>query len=117
MRRNLAIELVRQANKVAHIWTNRKPRPNRPGEVFRPIKVIPLSEAAAIVYFHKSPSNKIGYAFFYFINWNGDFKRGEWRFFFPTESHVFAMQKIARYHAIVERKNFGENFEGAKNAD
>jgi hypothetical protein len=110
MRRDLAEALIRKAEEIAQKFSNPFREFNGNKETFIVSNITPLSEATAVVEFNKTPGKKKAIAFLYWVKGNGGF----WGYFFPAESHVFGMQKLAGHLQRIEEHNFAYNFEEKK---
>lgn len=107
MRKTLAISLRKKASEVAHIFSDPNREYNPTGEVFEVERIDALSESAAGVVFKKS-SGKRALAYFFYV-------KNDWRYYFPTDSHILGMQAFAELKKKVEVLNFKENFEDDQN--
>jgi hypothetical protein len=105
MRKDTSIKLRDTAAKVAEIFSNPEREKNGNAEEFRLDKINPLSDHTAAVTFEKS-TGKFSIAFFYYVDVNG----GEWRYFFPTDSHLLGMSLIGQAKQRIELANYGFNF-------
>lgn len=108
MNKQRAISLEGFAQEVASRFSRKDRDGNFNGESFGVSKIIPLSDDAAAVFFTKS-SGKDGLAFFYHINRGAS---AGWKYFFPTDSHLFAMANLASLKVLVEASNYDKNFTG-----
>ena len=108
MNKQIAIELKNQAELVCKIFSNPNREMNFNNELFKIDEIIPTSDHTAVVKFIKTPTNKIGIAFFYYIP-NG--KSKGWRYFFPTDSHITGMKALEFIKFEIERNNYKLNFE------
>ena len=104
MEHNRAKLLYTAAGVTANNFSNPDRALNGNKEIFEVGTIHPLSELTAIVVFDKS-SGKKAMAFYYWINSQG----GHWRYFFPTDSHVLGMAKVAKYLEKIEQFNYGKN--------
>lgn len=111
MEKKLARSLRRAAQELAVRFSNKDRARNFAGETFALERIVPLSEKTAAAIYTKEPTKKRGLAFFYHLNMGG----GRWMGFFPTESHIYGMQKLVNQLQEVEEQNFQLNFEGGKN--
>ncbi len=102
-----AQKLSNHADEVAGRYSRTDREFNHNNETFFVDKIRPLSDTTAVVYFKKTPSNKIAAAFFYWTNGSG----GQWNYFFPTDSHVVGMLNFKDKLLAVETHNFPLNFE------
>jgi hypothetical protein len=107
MRKEVAQMLKAEAENTARVFSNRANRPAEPFEVHR---IIPLSEALAAVIYLKEQGKK-AMAFFYFLRDMGPERRGQWRCFFPTDSHLLGLRNFLDIKQKVEEENFGLNFD------
>ena len=101
MRKEIALRLRDEAERVAREYSN----PNREygnGEVFEVDEILALSEFTAAVVFKKD-SGKKAVGFFYVI------KEKEWRYFFPSDSHLIGMESFSEIKKRIEIENFGRN--------
>ena len=100
MRKEIAIRLREEAERVAREYSN----PNREygnGEVFEVDEILALSEFTAAVVFKKD-SGKRAVGFFYTVKDN-------WRYFFPSDSHLIGMESFSEIKKRIEIENFGRN--------
>jgi hypothetical protein len=100
MRKEIAQKLMLEAERVAAEYS----KPDREysnGEHFEVAEILALSEFTAAVIFKKS-SGKKAVAFFYTIKDN-------WRYFFPTDSHLLGMDSFPEIKKRIEIENFGRN--------
>ena len=107
MNKQIAIELQTQAELVCKRFSNPEREMNFNNEVFEIDEIIPTSDHTAVIKFIKTPTNKIGLAFFYYIP-NG-FSKG-WKYFFPTDSHINGMKGLEFIKFEIERSNYCKNF-------
>ena len=105
MKKETANKLEKKAEQVALNFSNHNRPLNNNNETFKVDKINPLSESTAFIVFHKD-NKKFAGAFFYYVNVNG----GEWRYFFPTDSHLLGMGLISQAKQLIEFANFGFNF-------
>lgn len=106
MNKTVALRLKTTANEIAQNFSNPDREYNKTNETFDVESIVPLSEYTALVIFSKS-SGKKALAFCYYINANN----GQWRYFFPSDSHVRGMEKVGPYLQKIEVFNFPKNFE------
>lgn len=106
MNKTVAKKLKAKASEIARTFSNTDREFNYSNESFEVKSLVPLSEATALVIFEKS-SDKLAIAFCYYINANN----GEWRYFFPSDSHILGMEKVGKYLHQIEVKNFPKNFD------
>ena len=104
MNKSTAIELYHKAQEVATMYSNPNRDHNYNNESFEISEIIPHSDHTATVVFVKS-SKKKGVAFFYFIP-----AKNQWRYWFPTDSHIAGMDKFKSIKEQIERENFAHNF-------
>lgn len=102
MKKNLAISLREKASEVAHVFSNPHREYNPNSEIFEVEKIDALSESVAGVTFLKS-TGKRALAYFFFV-------KNDWRYYFPTDSHILGMQAFAELKKKIEVSNFQENF-------
>jgi hypothetical protein len=107
MNKQRAMKLVDAANDVAGRYSRTDREFNHNNETFAVEMTRVLSDTTAVVYFKKSPTNKLAAAFFYWTNGSG----GRWNYFFPTDSHVVGMLNFRDKLLAVEQHNFPLNFE------
>jgi hypothetical protein len=105
MKKDLVEKLVLKAGMIAADFSRPDRQFNTNQEVFKVEKILPMSESTAAVFFRKEPTKKLAVAFLYWINGGN----GYWQYFFPTDSHVLGMGKIARHLDEVEAENFLKN--------
>jgi hypothetical protein len=106
MNKQRAIGLEQFAHEVAARFSRADREGNFNNESFGVSRIIPLSDDAAAVFFKKS-TGKDGLAFFYHINRGAS---AGWKYFFPTDSHLFAMSNLAPLKVLVEAGNYDKNF-------
>lgn len=107
MKKTQAIKLQGFAVEVAMRYSNSNREFNHNSETFDVSRITVLSDTTAVVYFKKSPGDKLAAAFFYWTNGGG----GRWNYFFPTDSHVIGMVNFKDKLLAVEQNNFPLNFE------
>lgn len=71
------------------------------GEAFEVDEILALSEFTAAVVFKKD-SGKKAVGFFYTVKDN-------WRYFFPSDSHLIGMEAFSEIKKRIEIENFGRN--------
>jgi len=81
---------------------------NHNNETFSLKKITPLSESTAVAIAEKD-TGKVALAFFYCLKVNS--QEPDWRYFIPTESHIYGMKKLTAILHRVEQINFPQNFE------
>lgn len=108
MQKQVAKELQETVDTVCERFSRSDREMNFNAEVFSVDEIIPVSDHAAVVKFKKSPTNKIGLAFFYYIN--RGVSKG-WKYFFPTDSHLSGMRALELIKFEVERENYKHNFD------
>jgi len=101
LQKALAKKLRDFADEVACRFSQPSREFNYNQETFHVQKIRPLSETTACVYFKKS-SGKMAIGFFYWLASQG----GQWKYFFPTESHVHGMKTLADCLLEVEAENW-----------
>ena len=106
MTKDLARALRAKAVEVGGLFSRPDRAKNPGGETFSLIDLRPLSEATAVAYYRKAPSKKLALAFFYYLNAG----HPRWEYFFPTDSHVLGMGKVADLLTGIEHNNFPLNF-------
>lgn len=111
MQKQIAKELQLMVDSVCERFSRKDREMNINSETFSVDEIIPVSDQAAIVKFRKFPTNKIGLAFFYYIN-NGMSKG--WKYFFPTDSHLAGMRALELIKFEVERENYKHNFDDTR---
>jgi hypothetical protein len=104
MKKDLARKLNAKAQEIALAFSNPDREFNHGKETFIVSEIKPLSEVTAAILFKKN-TGKIGMAFCYWTNGGG----GKWNYFFPTDSHVLGMGKVAPLLNEVEEHNFPLN--------
>ena len=104
MRKKIARALDEAAQNTAKLFSNPDRPQNHNKETFTVDKITPLSEYTACVVFRKD-TGKFGAAFYYWVNANG----GEWRYFFPTDSHLLGMGLMCQAKQLIEFANYGFN--------
>lgn len=104
MKKDLVHKLHAKAQEIAKAFSNPDREFNYSKETFTVAEIRPLSEATAVILFKKN-TGKIGLAFAYWTNGRG----GKWNYFFPTDSHVLGMKKVAAILDQVEQHNFPLN--------
>jgi hypothetical protein len=101
MRKDIALRLREEAERVAREFS--KPMRERGnGEIFEVDEILALSEFTAAVVFKKD-SGKKAVCFFYVI------KGSQWRYFFPTDSHLIGMEAFPEIKKRIEIENFSRN--------
>lgn len=105
MKKQVAIDLRKSAEKVAFNFSRPDRERNFMQETFTVKSIHPLSESTAYVQFKKN-TGKIGVAFFYYVNTKG----GRWYYFFPTYDHCVGAEKLRDVLHDVEQENFQYNF-------
>lgn len=106
MQKKIALKLREKIAEVEKHFSNPDRKKNQNKEIFKFKKVVPLSELTAGVFFEKN-SGKQAVAFFYFLATEDG---GYWQYFFPKESHVFGLKKLAQLMHEVNLHNFDFNF-------
>lgn len=104
MKKEIAAKLQTAAEQAAELFSSPERPLNTNKETFKVDKITPLSESTAAVAYHKD-GEKFAIAFFYWLNCNG----GEWRYFFPTDSHLLGMGLIGQAKQLIEFANYGFN--------
>lgn len=104
VKKEIAIRLRAKALEVAKTFSNPERAHNPTAEVFELEGIEPTSEDTAAVYFKKN-TGKRALAFFYWVNAGS----GEWRYFFPTDSHILGMLEFKDRKVAVEAVNFPLN--------
>ena len=107
MKKDQAVKLQNFAIEVAMRYSKTDREFNHNNETFDIHSITVLSDSTAVVYFKKTPGDKLAAAFFYWTNGGG----GKWNYFFPTDSHVIGMVNFKDKLLAVERHNFPLNFE------
>ena len=108
MQKQIAKELQVTVDAVCERFSRKDREMNFNAETFSVDEIIPVSDHAAVVKFRKSPTNKIGLAFFYYIN--SGISKG-WKYFFPTDSHLAGMRALELVKFEIERENYKHNFD------
>ena len=104
MKKEIAIKLREKAEEISRQYSNPEREFNPNHETFTVARIQPLSEMVACVTFLKS-SGKKSLALFYYLNSSN----GYWQYFFPTESHLYGLQKFPRLLQQLEEENFKQN--------
>lgn len=104
MRKELVYELHAKAEQIAMVFSNPNREHNNNKETFAVIGIKPKSETTAVILFMKN-TGKLALAFAYYLNQSG----GKWQYFFPTESHIIGMGKVANSLNSVDEYNFKKN--------
>ena len=108
MNKQTVLKLYDAADICAENFSRTDRAHNHNQETFTVKHVKVLSEHVAVVYFEKAPTGKIAMAVFYYLPGMQD---GVWRYFFPTDSHVLGLAKLAPCLEKVEEKNLPANFQ------
>jgi len=101
MRKQLVYELHALAEQIANHYSNHQRANNYNNETFAVTGIEPTSETTATITFLKS-SGKLALAFAFY-------KKNRWDYFFPTESHIIGMQKLANALNQIDQYNFKKN--------
>jgi len=102
MTKEIALRLRAEAARVAREYSNPLRDRNPGAEVFEVDEILALSEFTAAVVFKKD-SGKRAVGFFYVI------KGMEWRYFFPSDSHLIGMEAFPEVKKRIEIENFRRN--------
>ena len=105
MKKEIAIKLRIAAEKASEVFSDPQRPLNTNKETFSVDKVTPLSESTAAVTFCKD-ARKFALAFFYYLNTSG----GQWRYFFPSDSHLLGMGMMSQAKQCIEVANIGFNW-------
>ncbi len=105
MKKAVAYKLKEAASKVARGYSRSDRDHNYSNESFEVQKIVPHSEQTATVVYLKS-SGKMAAAFFYFVS-----AKDDWRYWFPTDSHIAGMEGFRGIKERVEHENFDKNFD------
>lgn len=89
--------LKRRAEEIATAYSNPNREYNHTNEVFSMDKINPLSETTASVTFLKN-TGKRAVAFFFLV-------KNEWKYFFPTDSHILGMRYFHKIKLGIEYLN------------
>lgn len=101
MKESLYKSLVKEAKEFAKEFSRKDRAKNFSGETFEVFEIIVLSETSAAVIFFKS-SKKFALAFFNYILSGQPY----WNKYFPTDSHVFGMEKLPDWYRQIQKRNF-----------
>lgn len=101
MRKDIALKLKAEAERVAREFSNPFRDRNPGGEIFELEGIQALSEFTAAVIFKKN-TDKRAVAFFYYV-------KDQWRYFFPSDSHILGMESFPEVKKRVEIENFSRN--------
>ena len=101
MRKEIALRLRAEAERVAKEFSNPLRERNPGGEIFEVDEILALSEFTAAVVFKKN-SGKKAVGFFYTVKDN-------WRYFFPSDSHLIGMEAFSEIKKRIEIENFSRN--------
>jgi hypothetical protein len=105
MKKDIAKKLSDRAEEVAKIYSSKTRSQNFNQETFSVNKIIPLSEAAAVVIYEKNTGKRVLCLFLYIRPLDS------WFNMFPTDSHLLAFDRVKQYKEEIERYNYGFNFE------
>jgi hypothetical protein len=105
MTKSHKIALKRAASEAAAQYSRTDRDHNYLKESFAVQKIIPHSDQMASVVFVKT-SGKLAVALFYYIS-----VKGQWRHWFPTDSHIAGLDGFKSVKEAVERENFETDFE------
>lgn len=97
MKKENLTSLKRRAEEIAKAYSKPDREYNYNKELFQLNKLIPMSETTATVIFLKD-SGKKAVAFFYLVKDN-------WRYYFPTDSHILGMRYFHKNKLRVEYLN------------
>jgi len=101
MRKDIALRLREEAERVAKEFSNPLRERNPGAEIFEVDEILALSEFTAAVVFKKN-SGKKAVGFFYTVKDN-------WRYFFPSDSHLIGMEAFPEIKKRIEIENFSRN--------
>ena len=104
MKKDRVQKLNLKAKEIAEMFSNPDREFNHTKEVFKVVKIKPLSELTAGILFKKS-SGKLALAIAFWKNNKG----GHWDYFFPTDSHVLGFRKMEKLLESVEEYNIDKN--------
>jgi len=93
--------LWKKAHEVADIYSNKERENNYAGETFELIRIKPLSDLNALVYYKKSPSGKLALAHFILIE-----SKGWWFNYLLCQGHMVNLHMIPEAYQEVEQYNF-----------
>lgn len=105
MKKELAISLQEEADRLAKVFSDPQRNQNYNKEVFKVVGIVPTSDHVAMITFHKEPSGKaaVGLAM-----WNNGFQK--WMITFLTDSHYLGLMNLHEHKRSVEKYNWGRNF-------
>lgn len=104
MRKELAVSLKSEAERMAQNFSNPDRMKNHNNETFEVNHIHVMSEDTAAVIFKKN-TKKYAVMFFYYMH---PYKK--WYGFFPTDSHIMGMDRFGDIKAKYEEVNFASNF-------
>lgn len=102
MNKDLATKLKTFSLVIAGRFSRPDREKNPTHGVFTVDHIFPLSDSTAAITFTKNTDKK-AVAFCYAV-------KGQWYYFFPTDSHLVGMEAIGRYKLDLENFNFPFNF-------
>ena len=105
MKKEIALELKNKAKEIAKYYSLEEREHNANKELFEVFEIIPLSEYGAAVVYLKQPTGKKAVAYFYWIEMSG----GQWRYFFPKDSHILDFMQFGKIKQKIEVENFDKN--------
>lgn len=106
MKRELAIELRKEAKELAAFHSLPERKKMFTNEDWGLEQIYPLSDETAAVVFLKSGGKK-AVAFYYLDGITG---KKRWKHFFPSDAHLLGMEAFSKYKFEIEHSNFGFNF-------
>jgi hypothetical protein len=93
--------LRQYAEEIANWYSNKERDHNYAGETYQISRIKPLSDAHALVYYKKEPSEKVSLAHFVLIE-----KKDRWIYYFLNQGHMINLHMIPDEHQKVEQYNF-----------
>ena len=109
MTKKLALELDKEAKRIAEMYSN----PNRSRNVYKETytveKIYSMSDSCATVIYKRSKGKKM-LAFFYYIKGMAP----GWKYFIPTDSHILGFRAFEMLKLKAEIDNYKYNFDEHK---
>ena len=107
MTKQLAIELQKEAERIAKMYSDPNRQRNVHKEAFTIDKVYAMSDSCATVVYKRSKGKKV-LMFFYYIKG----MRPGWKYFIPTDSHILGFRAFEMLKLKAEIDNYKYNFDG-----
>jgi hypothetical protein len=101
LKKDVALALRERTLEAARVFSDPFRDRNPGGETFEVEDIRVLSEFTAAVIFKKN-TDKRAVAFFYYV-------KDQWRYFFPSDSHILGMEAFPEIKRGVEIENFSRN--------